>query len=235
MALAGRVRPVTLRAACCGWASPGWCRVPGRDGTGTARQPPAKRVVTPAARHAQAWPAPGVRSLPRGERQLAWAPRQPGRFVRRRGCHLVTSVGRGQVSWKPGLAYTMPAWLPTVHSPCRERVVPSTGTIMSWETTSWEQNLFPRGAMREPPALHLGGTRQRRRLMSAGSVLARLRCSRSAQRRGVAAQRVADLELIAAHARVVDFQRPAGWTACQAHDPQQCHARSQSEPARFSG
>ena len=76
MALAGRVRPVTLRAACCGRASPSWCRVPGRDGTGSARQPPAKRVVTAAARRAQAWPAPEVRSLPRGERQLAWASRR---------------------------------------------------------------------------------------------------------------------------------------------------------------
>jgi hypothetical protein len=72
MALARRVRPVTLRAACCGRASPSWCR----DGTGSARQPPAKREATAAARRAQAWPAPGVRSLPWGERQLAWALRR---------------------------------------------------------------------------------------------------------------------------------------------------------------
>jgi hypothetical protein len=161
---------VTLRAACRGRASPRW--------HGSARQPPAKREVTAAARRARARPAPGVRSLPRGSGSSHRRRGESGRLVRRRGCHLVTSVGRGQVSWKPGLAYTMPAWLPVVHPPCRERVVPSTGTIMSWEATSWEQSLFPRGAIREPPVLHLGGTRPRRHLMSVGSVLARLRCSR---------------------------------------------------------
>ena len=91
MALAGRLRPVTLRAACCGRASPGWCRAPGRDGTGSARQPPAKREVTAAAQRAQAWPAPGVRSLPQGERQLPWASR------RVRPVCTVTRVSSGHV------------------------------------------------------------------------------------------------------------------------------------------
>ena len=44
--------------------------------------------------------------------------------------------------------------------------------------------------------------------------------SRLPQRGGISAEGVADLELVAAHARVVDFQRLAGWTAGQADDPQ---------------
>ena len=44
--------------------------------------------------------------------------------------------------------------------------------------------------------------------------------SRLPQRGGVSAERVADLELVAAHARVIDFQWPAGRAAGQADDPQ---------------
>src|SRR5215467_10047074 len=47
-----------------------------------------------------------------------------------------------------------------------------------------------------------------------GSLLAFARCG------GIPAEGVADLELIAAHARVVDFQWPTGRAAGQANDAQ---------------
>ena len=57
------------------------------------------------------------------------------------------------------------------------------------------------------------------------ALLARPRCG------GVPGKRVADLELIAAHARVIDFQRPPVRAARQAHDPHQRHPGSQAKPA----
>jgi len=234
MALAGRVRPVTLRAACCGRASPSWCRVPGRDGTGSARQPPAKRVVTAAARRAQAWPAPEVRSLPRGERQLAWASRRAWSVC------TVTGVSSGHVR---GLrSGELETWSGLHNaSMVTGSSLPVPGTCGSQHGNHHELGNYILGAEPVPTRHHTrasGVTPGRDAPVKASDVrgvLARLRCSRSVQRRGVPAQRVADLELIAAHARVVDFQGPAGWAACQAHDPQQCHARVQSQPARFSG
>lgn len=51
------------------------------------------------------------------------------------------------------------------------------------------------------------------------------------QRGGMPGEGVADLELVAAHARVIDFQRSAGRAARQAHDPHECHPWSQTKPA----